>query len=175
MNLARYVTGALLASLLAIPPGPAPRAAEPTEAQVGQIISTGKTVTLELTLTLGDQSVVFSNAGNKPLVITQGDQQVVRGLENALEGMHVGEHKQVTVQPSEGFGVVQSQNFQEVPKDTIPPDLLKEGAELQGDGPHGQTVFFRIAEVKAETVVLDFNHPLAGKTLYFDVTVLDIQ
>lgn len=89
--------------------------------------------------------------------------------------MHVGEHKQVTVQPNEGFGAVHPDNFQEVSKDEIPADLLKEGAELQGEGPHGQTVFFRIAEVKAETVVLDFNHPLAGKTLYFDVKVLDIQ
>ena len=175
MRLLQHIGWGALACLLAVPFGTFASATQATDAGEAQTITAGKKVTIEITLKLADQSVVFSNVGSKPLTITQGDQQVVRGLEHALEGMHVGEHKQVTVQPSEGFGVVLSQNFHEVPKDKIPADLLKEGAELQGEGPHGHTVFFRIAEVKAETVVVDFNHPLAGKTLYFDVTVLDIE
>lgn len=175
MTLAQYIGWGALAYLLAGPLVEPVRATQPADTGGAKTISTGKHVTLEVTLKLADQSVVFSNVGTEPLTITQGNRQVVRGLEHALEGMHVGEHKQVTVRPDEGFGAVNPENFQEVPKDEIPPDLLKEGAELQGEGPHGQTVFFRVAEVKAETVVLDFNHPLAGETLYFDVKVLDIQ
>lgn len=175
MKLAQHIGGGALTCLLAGPLVLSASATQPAEAGEARAVSAGSQVTLELTLKLADESVVYSNVGSEPLTITQGTEQVVPGLEQALEGMHVGEEKQVTVQPNKGFGVVHPDNFQEVSKDEIPPDLLQEGAELQGEGPHGKTVFFRIAEVKGETVVLDFNHPLAGKTLYFDVKVLDIQ
>lgn len=175
MRLVKHIVWGAAAWLFVAPFGTFASSTPPADAGGAETITTGKKVTLEVTLKLADQSVVFSNVGSQPLTITQGDQQVVRGLEQALEGMHVGEHKQVTVQPSEGFGVVLSQNFREVPKDKIPPDLLEVGTELKGDGPHGHTVFFRIAEVKEQTVVLDFNHPLAGKILHFDVTVLGIE
>ncbi|CUS38672.1 FKBP-type peptidyl-prolyl cis-trans isomerase [Candidatus Nitrospira nitrificans] len=137
-------------------------------------VSHGKQVTLQYTLKLDDQSVVDSNVGGEPLKFTQGRHEVVPGLEKALEGMATGEKKNVTLTPPEAYGTVDPQAFQEVDKKLLPPDSLKVGTQLEGKTANGQKVFPRISEVKNETVVLDFNHPLAGKTLHFDVKVLDI-
>jgi FKBP-type peptidyl-prolyl cis-trans isomerase SlyD len=89
--------------------------------------------------------------------------------------MTVGDTKQVTVAPADGYGETDPEALREVQKQLIPPDALKVGTRLQGTTPNGRTVYPMVAEVKTETVVLDFNHPLAGKTLHFDVKVLDIQ
>lgn len=137
-------------------------------------VSEGKLVSVEYTLTLDDKSVVESNVGAKPLTYTHGSQQLIPGLEKALEGMAVGDTKQVTVVPAEGYGDMNPQALQEVQKQLIPPDALKVGTRLQGKTPHGQLVFPLVTEIKDDTVILDFNHPLAGKTLHFDVKVLEI-
>jgi FKBP-type peptidyl-prolyl cis-trans isomerase SlyD len=137
-------------------------------------VSTGKQVTLEYTMKLDDQSVVDSNVGAEPLKVTQGKHQVVPGLEKALEGMAPGEKKQVTVAPTDAYGTIDPKAFQEVDKKMVPADAQKVGTQLEGKTADGRTVFPRISEVKHETIVLDFNHPLAGKTLHFDVKVLDV-
>lgn len=138
-------------------------------------VSEGKLVSLEYTLTLDDKSVVESNVGAKPLTYTHGSQQLVPGLEKALEGMTVGDTKQVIVAPADGYGDMDPQALQEVQKQLIPPDALQVGTRLQGQTPGGQMVFPLVTEIKDDTVILDFNHPLAGKTLHFDVKVLEIQ
>jgi FKBP-type peptidyl-prolyl cis-trans isomerase SlyD len=137
-------------------------------------VSTGKQVTLEYTMKLDDQSIVDSNVGKEPLKVTQGKHELVPGLEKAIEGMAVGEKKQVTVAPPDAYGTVDPKAFQEVDKKLLPPDSAKVGTQLEGKTADGQKVYPRISEVKPETVVLDFNHPLAGKTLYFDVKVLEV-
>lgn len=139
------------------------------------IIANGKKVTLEYTLRLEDEAVISSNVGGDPLTYVHGDQQIVPGLEEALEGLSVGDSKQVTVAPEKGYGAVNPEEFQEAPKDQIPPDAQKVGAQLQATFPDGRQAFPRVAEVRPETVLLDFNHPLAGRTLRFDVTVMDVQ
>ncbi len=137
-------------------------------------VSNGKQVTLEYTLKLDDQSVVDTNVGGEPLKVTQGHHEVIPGLEKALEGMAPGEKKKVTVAPTEAYGTVDPKAFQEVDRKMVPAEAQKVGAQLEGKTTDGKTVYPRIAEVKNDTVVLDFNHPLAGKTLYFDVKVLDV-
>ncbi|MEE9542693.1 MAG: FKBP-type peptidyl-prolyl cis-trans isomerase, partial [Thermodesulfobacteriota bacterium] len=109
------------------------------------------------------------------LVLTHGSGQVISGLEKALEGMKIGEIKQVTVSPDEGYGPVNPEALQEVKKEDVPPEALKAGAGLQAKDNDGQVFDITVVEVKDETVVLDFNHPLAGKTLCFDVKILDIK
>lgn len=113
--------------------------------------------------------------GGDPLTFTQGSHQIIPGLEQALEGMKAGESKKVTVDPKEGYGEVDPRGYQEIPIDQIPPDARKVGMQLQGKDPEGRIIRPMVKEVKEEVVVLDFNHPLAGKTLYFDVKVLDIK
>lgn len=137
-------------------------------------VSNGKQVTLEYTLKLDDQSVVDTNVGGEPLKVTQGRHELIPGLEKALEGMATGEKKNVTVDPPEAYGTVDPKAFQEVNLNMVPADSRKVGTQLEGKTADGRKVFPRISEVKNETVVLDFNHPLAGKTVHVDVKVLDV-
>lgn len=137
-------------------------------------VSNGKQVTLEYTMKLDDQSVVDSNVGGEPLKVTQGSHQIIPGVEKALEGMAAGEKKKVTLAPAEAYGTVDPKAFQEVDKKMVPAEAQKVGTQLEGKTADGKTVYPRISEVKNDTIVLDFNHPLAGKTLHFDVKVLDV-
>jgi len=138
-------------------------------------VSDGKTISMEYTLTLENKEVLDTNVGGEPLTFTQGSHQIIPGLETALTGMKAGESKQVTVVPEQAYGEVKPKALQEVPIDQIPPDARKVGVQLQGKDGQGRTVHPKVAEVKEQVVVLDFNHPLAGKTLYFDVKILDVQ
>lgn len=137
-------------------------------------VSNGKQVTLEYTMKLDDQSVIDTNVGGEPLKVTQGSHEVIPGVEKAISGMAVGEKKQFTIAPADGYGTIDPKAFQEIDKKMVPTDAQKVGTQLEGKTADGRKVFPRISEVKNETVVLDFNHPLAGKTLYFDVKVLDV-
>ncbi|MFQ5848541.1 MAG: peptidylprolyl isomerase [Candidatus Methylomirabilales bacterium] len=137
-------------------------------------VASGTKVSIEYTLRLEDQAVIDTSVDAEPLTYVHGSDQIIPGLQKALEGMKIGESKQVAVQPEEGYGVVDADAFIEVKKEQIPPDALRVDARLQGRDPGGEPVHARVAEIKEETVVLDFNHPLAGQTLYFDVKVLDI-
>jgi FKBP-type peptidyl-prolyl cis-trans isomerase SlyD len=149
--------------------------AETQEAASPITISDGKTISIEYTLTLEDKKVLDTNVGNAPLNFTQGSHQIIPGLETALEGMKVGESKQVTVAPEQGYGPINPQAVQEVPIEKIPEEARKIGAQLQGKDAQGRMVQARVSEVKEQVVMLDYNHPLAGKTLLFDVKILDIQ
>ncbi len=117
----------------------------------------------------------ISFINSEPLTFTHGARQIIPGLDNALEGMKIGDSKQVTVNAEEGYGAVDQNAFKEVKKEQIPQDALKVGVQLQARDANGRTVNWRVAEIKDQTVVLDANHPLAGKTLYFDVKVLAIE
>lgn len=135
-------------------------------------------VSIEYTLRLEDPhdgDVYDTNVGGQPMVYTQGGGQLVRGLERALEGMAVGEHKQVAVPAAEGYGEVNPLHVSEIPKELIPPDARKVGTELQTAPRHGQRLQMTVKEIKQDTIVMDLNHPLAGKTLYFDVTVVGLH
>ncbi|MFQ5465065.1 MAG: peptidylprolyl isomerase [Thermodesulfobacteriota bacterium] len=149
--------------------------AESQKGEKGLTVTEGKEVSIEYTLRLKDGEVVDTNAGSEPLTFTQGAHQIIPGLESAMEGMKVGESKKVTVKPEDGYGVINESAFQEVKKEQVPKDALKVGARLQARDAAGRTVNLRVAEIKDQTVVLDFNHPLAGKSLFFDVKVLNIK
>ncbi len=163
------------ASVLLAVWGSACAQAEPQKGGNNMTVSTGNEVSLEYTLTLENKEVIDTNVGGQPLTYTQGSQQIIPGLEEAIEGMTQGESKQVTVTPQRGYGEVNPKALQEIPKDQIPTEAQKVGMQLQGKDASGRIVRPRVAEVKKDTVVLDFNHPLAGKTLFFDVKVLEIK
>ncbi|MEX2492382.1 MAG: peptidylprolyl isomerase [Nitrospirales bacterium] len=139
------------------------------------IVSDGKNISMEYSLSLVDKKVLDTNVGGEPMNFTQGSHQIIPGLESALEGMKVGESKQVTVDPEQGYGPINPQAVQEVPIDQIPTDARKVGVRLQGKDSQGRMVHPLVTEVKEQVVMLDFNHPLAGKKLFFDVKILDIQ
>ncbi len=149
--------------------------AQKKEESSSPAIQKGSKVELEYTLADDGGKVLDSNKGGKPLSYTQGERQIVLGLEKALDGMHVGEEKKVTVTPAEGYGEVDPKAFAEVPKESIPVDALKVGTELVARNQSGASRLVRVKEIKEKTVVIDLNHPLAGKTLYFDVKVLSVK
>jgi len=134
-------------------------------------------VSLEYTLRLeGDTEVFESSEGEEPLEFIQGRGHIVPGLEQALYGMAVGQKKQVVVQPEDGYGELDSDAFERVPRDAFPDTLeLEVGMELELEDDEGETFDACIAELAGDTVMLDLNHPLAGETLYFDVEVIGIR
>jgi FKBP-type peptidyl-prolyl cis-trans isomerase SlyD len=138
-------------------------------------ISAGKEVSIEYTLKLEDGSLIATNVGAEPMVYVHGSNQIVTGLENALAGMAVGETKKVTLPPDDCYGLVDMEAFREIEKRHVPAEALRVGQQVQRREADGETVHARIAEIKEDSVVLDFNHPLAGRTLCFEVKVLDIQ
>lgn len=138
-------------------------------------VTDGKQVSLEYTLKLDDKNVLESNVGKEPMTYTQGAHEIVPGLEKAMEGLAVGDKKHVEVKPADGYGDVDPKAFQEVKKSQIPEQAWKVGTQLEAKSADGQSMFPRVTEVKSDTIVLDFNHPLAGKTLFFDIKVLDIR
>ncbi|MFQ5830902.1 MAG: peptidylprolyl isomerase [Candidatus Methylomirabilia bacterium] len=149
--------------------------AQVQEESMSAAIEAGSTVELEYTLKDETGKVLDTNVGGKPLAYTQGQRRIVAGLETALNGMRAGEEKQVTVKPEDGYGLVDPAAVAEVPKEALPPDALSVGTELVARRPDGRTMLVRVKEIKESTVILDLNHPLAGKTLYFDVKVLNVK
>ena len=151
---------------------PAPPAAPVPPADISPVIAKGKTVAIEYTLTLEDGSTVQSNVGGAPLSFVAGKGQIIPGLEAALEGKAARERVKVTVPPEQAYGISDPQKMQQVSLDKIPEEARKVGKLLRAEGIDGPV---RVAEVRPDAVVLDFNHPLAGKALTFDVLVLSIN
>ena len=144
------------------------------ESKNDTVIKDGMSVSLQYKLSGEDGKTIESNQGKEPLTFVQGQHKLIPGLEKELAGMKVGQEKHITVKPEEAYGPVNPNAVQEFPKDKVPPEGLKVGAILTARGPQGP-IQGRVTEVKDQTVVLDFNHPMAGKTLVFDIKVLDIQ
>lgn len=133
------------------------------------MIRDGAVVRFEYTLSGENREVIQSNKGKDPVTYTHGQHEVIPGLEKWLSGMEVNEEKSIRLQPEEAYGPVDPKGFKEVPKTEIPAAALKVGTPLSARGPKGEDVIIRVREVKQKTVILDFNHPLASKTLNFAV------
>ena len=148
----------------------------PAQAQeVPAEVNTGRTVSIEYTLKLDDGRTVDTNVGNDPLVYEEGKQQILPALEKSLQGLGIDTRKAVTLSPEQGYGVVNPQAFQPVPIDLVPADARKVGTRLIVQGPEQRQLPARVHEVNETEVILDFNHPLAGETLHFDVLILDVK
>jgi len=146
-----------------------------TAAKPALAIQAGSMVAFDYTLTDESGHVIDTSKGKEPMHYVHGKGQIIPGLEKELAGMTVGSEKKVTVKPEDAYGPVNPQAFQEFPKDKIPVEALKVGAVLTATGPEGQRVPVRVHEIKEKTVVMDFNHPLAGKTLLFDIKITEIK
>jgi FKBP-type peptidyl-prolyl cis-trans isomerase SlyD len=139
------------------------------------VVKDGMLVSIEYTLKGTDGKVIDSSKGREPLKYVHGQKTMIPGLEKELTGMKVGGEKNVTVKPEDAYGPISPNAFQEIPKEKIPPNALKVGAVLQGQDEQGRPMLARIKEIKEKSVIIDMNHPMAGKTLVFNVKVVDIQ
>ena len=134
-------------------------------------VKAGDRVRIHYTGTLNDGTTFDSSQGREPLEFEVGAGQIIPGLDNAIPGMEVGESKTVNVPAEEGYGPLDPAARQSVPRDQIPADIpLEEGSLLQV----GQVLPVTVAEVTEEAVVLDANHPLAGKDLNFEIKLVEI-
>ncbi|HLL01452.1 MAG TPA: peptidylprolyl isomerase [Myxococcaceae bacterium] len=139
-------------------------------------IGKDRVVELEYRLHLGDGQVIDSSEPGKPLSYLHGGGQIVPGLEGALEGLDIGESKQVVVAPAQGYGEHDARGLQEVPRTMFPANAeLAPGMRLAAQTDGGEVIPIGIHEVRGQTVIVDLNHPLAGKTLHFDVTVRGVR
>ena len=136
----------------------------------------GDTVKIHYTGTLKDGSQFDSSAGRDPLEFVLGSGQVIPGFDNAVEGMTVGDSKNVQIAPDDAYGPRHEQLIQEVPKTALPEDMKPEvGMGLQSQTPDGQVMQLTVTEVGDATITVDANHPLAGETLNFDIELVAIQ
>ena len=135
----------------------------------------GDTVRIHYTGTLEDGSTFDSSAGRDPLEFTLGTGQVIAGFDKAVTGMAVGESKTVEIPCDEASGQHNPDGRQSIPRAQIPDHIpLELGSRLQVQTASGQPIAVVVAEVTEDTVVLDANHPLAGKDLTFAIELVEI-
>jgi peptidylprolyl isomerase len=152
-------------------------AAESTEVKNEEVKmgSEGNMIKVNYKLTV-DGEVIDSSKKDSPLEFKVGYKQIITGFESAVIGMKIGEKKSFNVAPDEGYGPKNPNAIQRVTKDRLPADPEPEvGMALHAKTPTGQTLTGRVTEIQDDTVVIDFNHPLAGKTLNFDVEIVEIN
>ncbi len=138
------------------------------------MIKEGSKAKFDYTLTV-DGKVADTSAGRGPLEYTHGAGMIIAGLEKELLGMKVGDKKTVTVKPEEGYGLVLQEAIKRVPKEAISnADELKVG-DMVGASNGGHTFRAVVKEIGEKEITLDFNHPLAGKELVFDVEIKEIN
>jgi FKBP-type peptidyl-prolyl cis-trans isomerase SlpA len=138
-------------------------------------IQSGDNVKVHYTGKLEDGSIFDTSLaeGREPLETTLGQGQLIKGFEAGLIDMAEGEKKTIEIESADAYGEHNPEMINEIPKAQV-PEGVKEGEMLQGMGPMGP-VNVKVVEVKDETVVLDANHPLAGKKLIFDLEVVSIS
>jgi FKBP-type peptidyl-prolyl cis-trans isomerase SlyD len=132
-------------------------------------------VSIDYTLTV-DGAIIDSSDEEGPLEFLQGHGNIIPGLEKAMYGMKTGETKHVVVVPDSGYGEYDPEAVMLVPRSEFPKEIpLKPGVELEVTDQEGDTQYARIVSLTKDEVKLDFNHPLAGKTLDFQVSVTELR
>ena len=136
---------------------------------------TGDTVRVHYKGTLSDGSEFDSSAGRDPLEFVVGSGQVIPGFDAAVADLAVDETKTFTIPAAEAYGERAEEGLQTFPRDAFPPETDPEvGWAVELSGPDGQRVPATIVEVTAESISLDFNHPLAGEDLTFEITLVEV-
>jgi FKBP-type peptidyl-prolyl cis-trans isomerase SlpA len=139
-------------------------------------IGPASTVTMHFSLTLEDGTVAESSLGNEPLRFVMGDGTLVRGLELALYGMRPGERQRLVLTPEQAFGARHAANIHRLLRRDFPPDIVPEPGLVVGfTTPEGEEIGGMILEVMDDEVRVDFNHPLAGHAITYEVEILSVE
>jgi peptidylprolyl isomerase len=135
----------------------------------------GKTVRIHYTAKLENGTLLDTSAQREPMEFELGSGQVITGLDNAVQGMIVGESKTVTIQGDEAYGPRNEQLIVSVPNSELPQDLQPSvGMEIQSRAPDGQITKFMVSEVADDSITVDANHPLAGQVLQLEIELIEI-
>lgn len=134
----------------------------------------GDTVRVHYTGTLLDGTEFDSSLEDEPLELTIGSGQVIRGFETALVGMAAGETKNATLTPKEAYGMRDPHNVHNVERTSIPNEIeLEIGTIFEAEDPSGNQIQLQVLEFSNRNVALDANHPLAGRTLTFELNLVE--
>ena len=124
--------------------------------------------------TFTDGEVFDSSAGREPLAFTVGAGQMIKGFDQAVEGMELNEKKVVNIPAAEAYGERNEELMQEIPKSQLPADMDPQvGQKLVASSPQGQQEVL-VAAVSDDTITIDVNHPMAGKELVFEIELVEI-
>lgn len=137
------------------------------------MIQYGKRVKIHYILKVDDE-ILESSEGKDPFEYVHGEDAIVPGLQKGLEGLKVGDRSEITVSMEEGFGPVDPEAFVQIPRSRLPKGNITLGTILTATGPSSETLRARVIELHDDYVILDFNHPLAGKELLFIVEVVEV-
>lgn len=138
------------------------------------MIENGKIVSVHYTGKLTDGEMFDSSEGRDPLKFQMGSGQLIPGFEKALVGKSVGDKVTVNIPAEEAYGAIREDLIVSVPTSQM-PGPVEIGQSLQAQGDNGQSFNVTVKEVNEENVIIDGNHPLAGKELVFDIEVVEIQ
>jgi FKBP-type peptidyl-prolyl cis-trans isomerase SlpA len=139
-------------------------------------IGPGTKITLHFSLQLDNGEIVDTNFERDPAIFTVGDGNLLPGFEKALFGMLEGEHKTLLIKPEDGFGQRNPNNIQEIARSQFSPDLeLSEGLMLSFADAQKTELPGVVVRFDEDVVVVDFNHPLAGRDILFEVAILKIE
>ena len=140
------------------------------------MIKKGSVVNLNYVLTNEEGSVMDQSSEDQPFFYLHGFGNIIPGLENGLEGLSVGTKKDIQVQPNDGYGTRNDDLIMKVPKTQFPSDVeIEVGMQFQSQNQNGQPVVFEVIELSDSEITVDGNHPMAGKTLNFNIEVLTIR
>ena len=135
----------------------------------------GQTVRIHYTGKLGDGTTFDSSAGREPLEFELGSGQIIPGLDNAIDGMALGETKQVAIDPDQAYGSRDEGMVQSVPLTALPEDIEPSiGMQLQSQSQDGRVMQLVVTAVTEDSITVDANHPLAGQVLHFEVELVEI-
>ncbi len=135
----------------------------------------GNTVKLKLTGYLENGTVFQSNTEENPLIVKIGEGEIVAGVEEALVSMKLGTKKKITVTSDKGFGPRSDKLIVEIDKSKLPPEFVPYlGEEIYIPQEIGEPIQFRVEKISGDKITFDANHPLAGKTLIYEIEVLEI-
>ncbi len=138
-------------------------------------VANQKVTTIDYTLTDANGEVIDQSTGGE-FAYLHGHQNIIPGLENALEGKAAGDEVSVTIEPDQAYGERDDRLLQNVPMDIFPDaSQVEVGSRFQAEGPDGQPMVLTVTNVGESEVEVDANHPLAGETLNFEVKVVDVR
>jgi FKBP-type peptidyl-prolyl cis-trans isomerase SlpA len=136
----------------------------------------GTRVTLHFALRLQDGKVIDSNFEREPATFTVGDGNLLQGFERAMIGLQEGDRKILTIKPEDGFGQRNPNNVQEIARNQFGSDIeLSEGLMLSFADAQKTELPGVVKRFNDDVVVVDFNHPLAGRDILFEVAILNIE
>ncbi len=136
----------------------------------------GKTVSIIYTVKMDDGTMIDTSEGREPLVFTIGDGDIIKGMEEAVKGMKIGEKKTFSVAPKDAYGEHDPNFVKELPRRLFPADMpIEVGSQMAATNADGIEIPFCVMNVTGDMIVADFNHVLAGKTLNFDIEIVDIS